>query len=152
MKAIITGGAGFIGSHLTELLLKKGHSVIVLDNFITGNKRNIVSFKNNPNFKLIKVDITKFDKIKKYFNGVDWVFHLAALAEIVPSINDPLKYLKNNIEGTNSVLEASRQNKIKKIIYAASSSCYGIAKEFPIIETAPIQTEYPYAVSKYIGE
>ncbi len=152
MKVIVTGGAGFIGSHLAGLLLEKGHSVIVLDNFITGSEKNIVSFKKNPNFKLIQVDITEFDEIKKYFKGIDWVFHLAALAEIVPSINNPLRYLKNNIEGTLSVLEASRQVSIKKFVYAASSSCYGLVKEFPTPETAPIKPEYPYALSKYIGE
>mgnify|MGYP003817838403 FL=1 len=131
METIITGGAGFIGSHLTELLLEKGHSVIVLDNFITGNKQNLASFKNDPNFKLVKADVTEFDKIKEYFKNVDWVFHLAALADIVSSVSQPLKYLNNNIQSTISVLEASRQAGIKKFVYAASSSCYGIAKQFP---------------------
>lgn len=152
METIITGGAGFIGSHLTELLLEKGHSVIVLDNFITGNKQNLASFKNDPNFKLVKADVTEFDKIKEYFKNVDWVFHLAALADIVPSVSQPLKYLNNNIQSTISVLEASRQAGIKKFVYAASSSCYGIAKQFPTPETASIKPEYPYALSKYIGE
>ncbi|MGE4554836.1 MAG: SDR family oxidoreductase [Candidatus Paceibacterota bacterium] len=152
METIVTGGAGFIGSHLTELLLEKGHSVIVLDNFITGNKQNLASFKNDPNFKLVKADVTEFDKIKEYFKNVDWVFHLAALADIVPSVSQPLKYLNNNIQSTISVLEASRQAGIKKFVYAASSSCYGIAKQFPTPETASIKPEYPYALSKYIGE
>lgn len=152
MKAIVTGGAGFIGSHLTELLLKEGLSVLVLDNFITGCFQNIAHLKNNPNFKFIQADVTEFDKIKGYFKNVDFVFHLAALADIVPSVVEPLKYFQNNIQSTISVLEASRQNKIKKLVYAASSSCYGIAKEFPTPETASIQPEYPYALSKYIGE
>ncbi|MFA5392123.1 MAG: SDR family oxidoreductase [Candidatus Paceibacterota bacterium] len=152
MKTIVTGGAGFIGSHLVELLLEKGHSVLVLDNFITGRFENLVYLKDNPNFKLIKVDVSNFDKIKIYFREIDWVFHLAALADIIPSVNEPLKYLKNNIEGTNAVLEASRQAKVKKFIYTASSSCYGMAKEFPTPETAPILYEYPYALSKYVGE
>lgn len=152
MKAIITGGAGFIGSHLAELLLEKGHSVIVLDNFITGNKQNLNYFKNNPNFKLIQTDAKEFDKIKRYFKGADWVFHLAALADIVPSVSDPLKYLNNNIQATISALEAARQMRVKKFIYAASSSCYGRAEDFPTPETAPVKPEYPYALSKYIGE
>jgi len=152
MKTIVTGGAGFIGSHLTELLLEKGHSVLVLDNFISGRPENLAHLKDNPNFKLIKLDVSEFDKIKKYFKGVDWVFHLAALADIVPSVLEPLKYFNNNIESTISVLEASRQAKVKKFIYAASSSCYGLAKIFPTPETAPIGLEYPYALSKYIGE
>jgi UDP-glucose 4-epimerase len=152
MKVLVTGGAGFIGSHLTEFLLKKEHSVVLLDNFITGDDKNLNSFRDNPNFKLIKVDIAEFNKIKKYFKKIDWVFHLAALAEIIPSVNNPLKYLKNNIEGTMAVLEASRQAGVKKFIYTASSSCYGLAEEFPTPETAPIKPEYPYALSKYIGE
>ena len=152
MKTIVTGGAGFIGSHLTELLLEKEHSVIVLDNFITGCKQNLVSFKNNPNFKFIQVDVAEFDKIKNYFKEVDWVFHLAALADIVPSVVQPLKYLNNNIQATVSVLEASRQASVKKFVYTASSSCYGLAKIFPTPETAPILPEYPYALSKFIGE
>ncbi|NMA48542.1 MAG: SDR family oxidoreductase [Tissierellia bacterium] len=152
MKTIVTGGAGFIGSHLVELLLEKEHTVTVLDNFITGNEKNISSFRKNPNFQLVKLDITNLDKIKEYFKEVDWVFHLAALAEIVPSINDPWKYLYNNIVGSQAVIEASRQAKVKKIVYTASSSCYGLAQDFPTPENALIKPEYPYALSKYLGE
>jgi len=152
MKTIVTGGAGFIGSHLVELLLEKGHSVLVLDNFITGRPENLAHLKNNQNLKLIQLDVSEFDKIKGYFKNIDWVFHLAALADIVPSVEEPLKYLKNNINSTVSVLEASRQAGIKKFIYAASSTCYGIAKTFPTPETAPLKPEYPYAFTKYLGE
>lgn len=152
MKTIVTGGAGFIGSHLTELLLEKGHSVLVLDNFITGRPENLNHLKDNPNLKIVQADISEFDKIKDHFKGVDWVFHLAALADIVPSIAEPLKYHKNNIDGTVSVLEASRQGGIKRFVYAASSTCYGIAEIFPTPETAAIKPEYPYALTKYLGE
>ncbi|MDO8663892.1 MAG: SDR family oxidoreductase [Candidatus Wildermuthbacteria bacterium] len=152
MRAIVTGGAGFIGSHLTELLLEKGHFVLVLDNFSTGRKENLAHLEDNPNLKLVQIDVSEFDKIKGYFKEIDWVFHLAALADIVPSVVEPLKYLKNNIDSVDSVLEASRQAGVKRFIYAASSSCYGLAKIFPTPETSPISPEYPYALTKYVGE
>jgi len=152
MKTIVTGGAGFIGSHLAELLLEKGHSVLVLDNFVSGRQENLTHLKDNPNLKVVQVDISEIDNIKDYFKGIDWVFHLAALADIVPSITDPLKYYKNNVDGTVSVLEASKQGNVKRFIYTASSTCYGIAETFPTPETAPIKTEYPYALTKYLGE
>lgn len=152
MRAIVTGGAGFIGSHLVDFLIKKNYQVIVLDNFLTGKKDNLKQWFSNPNFRLIKVDVSLYDKIKNYFKGVDFVFHLAGSAEIVPSIEDPLKYFKNNVLGTISVLEASRKNKIKKFIYAASSSCYGLTRIFPTPESAPIDPQYPYALTKYLGE
>lgn len=152
MKTIITGGAGFIGSHLAELLLKEGHSVLVLDNFSNGRKENLAHLSGNRRLKIVKIDICDFDKIKRYFNGIDWVFHLAALADIVPSIVRPFEYHRNNADGTICVLEAARRAKIKKFIYAASSSCYGIVDIFPTPETAPIKPEYPYALTKYLGE
>ena len=152
MRTIITGGAGFIGSHLTELLLEKGHSVLVLDNFITGRGENLAHLRDNRNLMVIQADISEFDKIKDYFTGTDWVFHLAALADVVPSIADPLKYHKNNVDGTVSVLEAAKIAGVKKFIYTASSSCYGLAEIFPTSETAPIKPEYPYALTKNLGE
>jgi UDP-glucose 4-epimerase len=152
MKAIVTGGAGFIGSHLVDLLMRKKHQVIVLDNLSTGKKENIKKWLSHSNFSFYKTDISNYQKIKKYFKGVDWVFHLAGKAEIVPSINDPLSYFQTNVLGTISVLEASRKENIKKFIYAASSSCYGLAKTFPTPEDAPINPEYPYALTKYLGE
>ncbi len=150
---IVTGGAGFIGSHLVELLLEKGHSVLVLDNFISGRPENLAHLKDNPNLKLVQIDVSEFDKIKEYFKRIDWVFHLAALANIVPSVSEPLRYFKNNIDATISVLEASKQaGSVKKFIYAASSTSYGITKTFPTPETAPIKPQYPYALTKHIGE
>lgn len=152
MRTIVTGGAGFIGSHLTELLLEKGHSVLVLDNFSTGSRENLAHLKDNSNLSVVQVDISEFDKIKDYFQGVDWVFHLAALADIVPSVVEPLKYHKNNVDGTISVLEAAKQAGVKRFIYTASSSCYGLAEIVPTPETAPIKPEYPYALTKNLGE
>jgi len=151
-KTIVTGGAGFIGSHLVELLLEKNYSVLVLDNFVNGRKENLAHLEDNPNLKIVRTDVSEFERIKGYFKGIDWVFHLAALADIVPSIEKPLEYYKNNVDGTIAVLEASRREDIKKFVYAASSTCYGLAKTFPTPETAPIKPEYPYALTKYLGE
>ncbi len=152
MRTIITGGAGFIGSHLVELLLEKGHAVLVLDNFITGRPENLEHLKDRKTLKLVRLDVSEFAQIKDHFKGIDWVFHLAALADIVPSVMEPLKYYQNNVNSTVSVLEAARRAGVKRFIYAASSSCYGIPGIFPTPETAPISPEYPYALTKYIGE
>lgn len=153
IKCIVTGGAGFIGSHLVERLLEDGHSVTVLDNFSTGRMKNLDKVGDNHKQLSIQcVDISNFAEIKPFFNGVDWVFHLAALADIVPSIQQPLAYHIANVDGTIAVLEAARSARVKRFIYAASSSCYGIPDKFPTPETAPIRPMYPYALTKYLGE
>ena len=128
LKSVITGGAGFIGSNLTDHLVKVGHKVIVLDNFISGKKSNL-SHHKKKDVKIIRIDISKVNNLDKYFKGADYVFHLAALAQIIPSIKYPKKYFKNNVIGTLKVLEAAKNIKIKKLIYAASSSCYGTPKK-----------------------
>lgn len=151
-KAIVTGGAGFIGSHLVDKLLEDNHSVIVIDNISTGNLDNISQHKDDNNFTFIKEDVSDLDKIKPHFKGVDVVFHLAALADIVPSIVNPVNYYKSNVAGTMSVVEASRLAKVKKLVYAASSSCYGIPTVYPTPEEAQINPQYPYALTKYLGE
>ena len=151
-KTIVTGGAGFIGSHLVDRLLKDGHEVIAIDNFSSGRKENLSQHKGNKKLKLVKADVADFKKIAKYFKGVDWVFHLAALADIVPSIENPMKYFRANADGTAAVLEASRLNNVKRFLYAGSSSYYGIPDVYPTPETAEIKTEYPYALTKYLGE
>jgi UDP-glucose 4-epimerase len=151
MKAIVTGGCGFIGSHLTELLINKDFEVIVIDNLSNGRLDNIKHIKSKK-LEVIIEDINNYDKIYKYFKGVDYVFHLAALADIVPSIENPVKYHNSNVNGTISILEASRKNNISKFIYAASSSCYGIPEEYPTKENAKINTKYPYATTKYLAE
>ena len=151
MKCIVTGGAGFLGSHLAELLVKKKHKVIVIDNLISGNKKNLSKFLSKINF--VKADINNTKKIGKYFKNVDWVFHLAALADIVPSINDPKSYFKNNVQGTLNILELCRKSKkLKKFIYIASSSSYGIPKKYPTGEKSEIKPQYPYALTKRMGE
>ena len=140
MKAIVTGGFGFIGSHLVEFLLSKNFKVIVIDNLSTGKKENL---KNSiKKIKFVKADISNKKKIIKHFKGVDFVFHLAALADIVPSIQNPNEYFRSNVDGTLSILECCRKNKVKKIIYAASASCYGITKKFPTNEKKIDQTNY----------
>ena len=149
-KTLVTGGAGFIGSHLVDKLLEEGHEVIVLDNLITGNKNNLSHIKDRISF--FNVDITNFEEILPLCDKVDWVFHLAGLADIVPSIENPLKYYNSNVNGTISLLEASRIQKIKKFIYAASSSCYGIPIEYPTNENSKISPMYPYALTKFQGE
>ena len=151
-KAIVTGGAGFIGSHLVDKLLQEGYLVTVLDNFSTGRPDNLAHQKSNENLKVIKVDISSLEQILPYFKGVDQVFHLAALADIVPSIVDPAAYFKANVDGTFSVAEAARLGGVKKLVYAASSSCYGIPDVYPTPETAQIRPQYPYALTKYLGE
>tara|TARA_A100001015_G_scaffold124071_1_gene137515 strand:+ start:2391 stop:3368 length:978 start_codon:yes stop_codon:yes gene_type:complete len=150
MKIIITGGAGFIGSHLSEYLLKKGHSIIIIDNLSTGRLENIKNFKKK--IKFVKADISKKGTWQKFFKDVHTVFHLAALADIVPSIQNPSKYFDSNVTGTKNIVENSIKYKVKKIIYSASSSCYGIPKKYPTSENSKMNPQYPYALTKMIGE
>ena len=150
MKTIVTGGGGFIGSHLCEKLVKEGHSVTIIDNFSIGRKTNLEKIKNKV--KIINKDIRNYNSIKKLFKNVDNVFHLAALADIVPSIENPDDYYSTNVTGTYNVLKLSYENKVKRFIYTASSSCYGIPKQYPTKETAAIDPQYPYALTKRLGE
>ncbi len=152
MKILVTGGCGFIGSHMVDRLLKDGHQVIVIDNCSTGRIQNLEHQKGNSNLEVHVCDIADFDSIEPYFKGVDKVFHIAALADIVPSIKEPQKYHRSNVDGTINVLEASRIHEIKRFVYAASSSCYGIPDTYPTPEKTPIDPQYPYALTKYIGE
>tara|TARA_X000000950_G_scaffold192234_1_gene231955 strand:+ start:1126 stop:2118 length:993 start_codon:yes stop_codon:yes gene_type:complete len=150
MRVIILGGAGFIGSHLCEYLLKKNYSVKIIDNLSTGRIENIKHLNNKVRF--IKADISKKGKWENEFKKVDYVFHLAALADVVPSIDNPEKYYKSNVTGTFNVLQAIKKYNVKKLIYSASSSCYGIPKKYPTKETEKINPVFPYAVTKYLGE
>ena len=150
-KSIITGGAGFIGSNLTDHLVRIGHKVIILDNFVSGKKSNL-SHHKKKNVKIFKTDISKRKNLDRYFKGADYVFHLAGLAEIIPSIKNPKKYFVNNVLGTVNVLEAAKKVKIKKFIYAASSSCYGTPKKIPTSEKEKIDLKHPYALTKFMGE
>lgn len=156
-NTLVTGGGGFIGSHLVDRLLDEGHNVKVLDNFSTGRRDNLKMHIGNKRLEIIETDISD-DNLKsrnqhlKLFDKIDWVFHLAALADIVPSIVRPLDYHKSNVDGTINILEAARVANVKRFIYAASSSCYGIPDKYPTPETAEIRPQYPYALTKYIGE
>ena len=152
MRCIVTGGAGFIGSHLVDRLLEGGHHVTVLDNYTTGRVENLDHVRSNPKVSIQQVDVAAYESIAPHFKGVDWVFHLAALADIVPSIEHPLVYYRSNVDGTVNVLEASRRFEVKRFIYAASSSCYGIPDSYPTPESADIRPQYPYALTKYLGE
>ncbi len=152
LRAVVTGGAGFIGSHLVDRLLEDGHEVVVLDNFSTGRPQNLAHAKDNPRLSLHQADVCDHERIAPHFKGADWVFHLAALADIVPSIERPTDYFRANVTGTESVLEAARAAKVKRFVYAASSSCYGIPAAYPTPETAPVLPQYPYALTKRLGE
>lgn len=154
MRLIVTGGAGFIGSHLCDLLIKKRNvdKIIVIDHLQDGTKKNLKNVLKSEKIILFKYDIRNKKKILPLFKGVDVVIHLAALSDIVPSITDPENYLLTNIVGTMNVLESMRFYNVKKIVYAASSSCYGIPKKYPTKENESIDTRYPYAFSKNIGE
>ncbi len=151
-KCLVTGGAGFIGSHLVDRLLDEGHEVVVLDNFSTGRPENLAHQRGSARLKVQQADIADPAVIRPWFNDVDWVFHIAALADIVPSIQRPLDYHRSNVDGTVSVLEAARAAGVKRFLYAASSSCYGIPDTYPTAESADIRPQYPYALSKYLGE
>jgi UDP-glucose 4-epimerase len=151
-RALVTGGAGFIGSHVTERLLKEGHDVTVVDNFSTGRTANLDHLKNYPGLHIYEADIADHDKVAPLFKDVDWVFHFAALADIVPSIQNPAAYHHANVDGTFSALEAAKAANVKRFLYAASSTCYGIPDNYPTPETAEIRPMYPYAMTKYIGE
>ncbi len=152
MKAVVTGGAGFIGSHMVDLLIDRNFEVTVIDNLANGQLQNIAHHKDKVIF--LNIDISDYSiNLDEYFEDVDYVFHYAALADIVPSINNPLKYHKANVDGTINVLEASKKSKnLKKFVYAASSSCYGIPEIYPTPEISPIKPEYPYALTKTVGE
>ena len=150
MKSIVTGGAGFIGSHLVDKLLSMGQEVVVLDNFSTGRKENLIHVYDK--IKLVECELSiKGDWIKEFTN-VDWVFHLASLADIVPSIQNPEGYFRSNVDATFFVLEAARHANVKRFIYSASSSCYGIPEQYPTPEESDIRPQYPYALAKRMGE
>jgi UDP-glucose 4-epimerase len=152
MKALITGGAGFIGSHLSDKLIELGHEVVIIDNLANGRMNNIKHLLDNKNFKFYEFDIINLEDIKPAFKDVDWVFHLAGIGDIVPSIENPKDYYECNVTGTFNVLESSRAAGVKKIVYAASSTCYGIPDNYPTLETADIRPQFPYALTKNMGE
>lgn len=152
MRALVTGGAGFIGSHLVDRLLAEGHTVTVIDNYAIGRPANLSHHADNKRLRVVAADIRKPEEIGDYFTDVDQVYHAAALADIVPSIVSPVEYFTTNVTGTMHVLEAARAAHVGRFVYIASSSCYGIPDEYPTKETAEILPQYPYALTKYLGE
>ena len=150
MKAIVTGGAGFIGSHLVDSLIERGHDVTVIDNCSTGRQENLSHVLDQINF--IEEDLAIEGLWANCFEDADWVFHLASLADIVPSIQMPEAYFQANVVGTFNVLKASQMGEVSRLVYVASSSGYGIPDVYPTGEDAPIKPEYPYALTKRLGE
>ncbi len=146
-KFIVTGGAGFIGSHLVDAIIARGDEVIVIDNLATGKRENV-----NPNAKFVRVDIRNFEEILPHFHGVDFVFHVAALARVQPSIEEPKTFHDVNITGTLNVLLAAKEAGVKRVIYSASSSAYGDQKTMPLREDMPANPLSPYGLQKYVGE
>ena len=152
IKSVVTGGYGFIGSHLVDYLLSKDHEVIVIDNLSTGNIKNL-SHLDEKSFTFYNEDISNISNSLNELQTCDYIFHIAGLADVVPSIDKPLDYYNSNVNGTLSIVNIARSNpNLKKLIYAASSSCYGIPKEVPTSENCPIDLRYPYAHSKFMGE
>lgn len=152
MKILITGGAGFIGSNLVEHFLLQEHEVICLDNFSTGKLENIQSFLENPNFNLIEGDIRNLDTCNQATQGVDFVLHQAALGSVPRSVKDPITTNEVNVTGFLNMLVAARDAKVKRFIYAASSSTYGDSESLPKVEDVIGKPLSPYAITKYVNE
>ena len=151
-KVLVTGAAGFIGSNLSEYLLDKGYEVIGLDNFSTGYEKNLIGLHKNDNFQFLRGDIRDFSTCLKASKGVSFVLHQAALGSVPRSIKDPIISNEVNISGFLNMLEASKQNQVKRIVYAASSSTYGDSKVLPKTEDVIGKPLSPYAVTKYVNE
>ena len=149
--AVVTGGAGFIGSHMVDVLLARGFKVRVIDNLIGGREANLAHLAGNPDIECFWKDIRELDPNSPIFSDARFVFHFAGIGDIVPSIERPIEYMDVNVQGTVRVLECARAARVEKLVYAASSSCYGIART-PTREDHPIAPQYPYALSKYQGE
>lgn len=149
--AVVTGGAGFIGSHMVDVLVERGFTVHAIDNLVGGREENLAHLRGNPEVNLEKRDIRSFAPDDALFRGTRYVFHFAGIGDIVPSIEHPLEYMSANALGTAHMLECARHAGVEKFVYAASSSCYGLA-QVPTREDHPIDPRYPYALSKYQGE
>jgi UDP-glucose 4-epimerase len=152
MKILITGVAGFIGSHLLEKLLGLNFQISGIDNLSVGKLSNIKKHLSDPNFKFVEGDIRNKQLIEELTRDVDVIVHLAALADIVPSVENPEEYFTTNVVGTFNIINSAKINQVHRIVYAASSSCYGIPDSYPTTEDAAIDTRYPYALTKFVGE
>ncbi len=151
-KILVTGGAGFIGSNLCEALLEKQNTVVCLDNFATGKRENIADFLNNSNFTFIEGDIRNIEDCQKASQGVDYILHQAALGSVPRSIKDPITSNDVNVSGFLNILVAARDNKVKRVVYAASSSTYGDSESMPKVEDIIGKPLSPYAITKYVNE
>jgi UDP-N-acetylglucosamine 4-epimerase len=151
-KVLVTGGAGFIGSNLVESMLNAGNSVVCLDNFSTGKRENLKGFMDNPGFKLIEGDIRNYPDCEQSVRGIDYVFHQAALGSVPRSINDPITSTDVNIGGFVKMLFAAKEAKVKRFIYAASSSTYGDHPDLPKVEDKIGKPMSPYGITKYVDE
>lgn len=151
-KVLVTGAAGFIGSNLCEALLEKGSTVVALDNFATGHKRNLEAIKDHPKFTFIEGDIRNLEDCHKACENIDFVLHQAALGSVPRSINDPITSNDVNIGGFLNMLVASRDAGVKRFMYAASSSTYGDSKSLPKVEHKIGNPLSPYAITKYVNE
>ncbi len=149
--AVVTGGAGFIGSHMVDVLVEAGYRVRVIDNLSGGHQSNLAHHDGSPDVECHWVDILDIEPDSPIFAGCRYAFHFAGIGDIVPSIEQPIAYMNTNVQGTVRVLEAARHAGVEKFVYAASSSCYGLAGT-PTREDHPIRPQYPYALSKYQGE
>jgi UDP-glucose 4-epimerase len=149
---VVTGGAGFIGSHLVDRLIAEGRSVRVFDSFVVGRRGNLRQHEGSPSLRIVEGDVADQGAVMQACAGSDRIFHLAARADIVPSIQEPQAYFRANVDGTFNVLEAARTRGVSRFVYVASSSCYGIPTQYPTPETAPADPQYPYALTKYLGE
>ncbi len=136
-RAVVTGGAGFIGSHVVDLLVDRGYSVVVIDNLATGRAENLAQHRREPRVDFQQIDMCTLAPDSPLFRGVDHVFHFGGIGDIVPSIERPLEYMRANVNGTLAVLEASRHAGVRKLVYAASSPCYGLATELPTPSRLP---------------
>ena len=152
MKCIVTGAAGFIGSHLVDALLVAGHEVVGVDDLSTGREKNLARVYANPSFRLVHGDIRNLDMSALGSDSADWFFHLAGRADLVPSIVNPEDYFQVNVEGTFRALQLARELRAHRFLYTASSTCYGIPEVYPTPETSPCQPEHPYALTKFLGE
>jgi UDP-N-acetylglucosamine 4-epimerase len=151
-KILITGGAGFIGSNLTEHFLSKNYQIVCLDNFSTGYHHNVASFIENPNYTLLEGDIRIFEDCVKAVQGVDYILHQAALGSVPRSINDPITTNEVNVSGFLNMLTAAKNAQVKRFIYAASSSTYGDSTSLPKVEEVIGRPLSPYAITKYVNE
>ncbi len=149
--AVVTGGAGFIGGHMVDCLVERGYAVRVIDNMVGGREENLAQHRSNPDVVLEQRDIRSYAPDDALFRGAKYVIHFAGIGDIVPSIERPMEYMSANVQGTVHMLECARNAGVQKFVYAASSSCYGLAKT-PTTEDHPIVPLYPYALSKYQGE